>query len=321
MRDQVEYLRQESRSSHAQFHQYLLAMSSSGLDDLFFFFEGQDDPAFYIPHLMPNTAGRSYFEFGCDGRESVLDAHRLWNGDGRAKGRTLFFIDKDLTDLLEKKFDAPSPIFQTEVYSFENYIVDVNTFRRFWVERLRLDVLDPRFLACKEQFCILHKSFNRKMRLISSAILYGMGVAGRRSFKLNLNNVNLDKVFEVDLLKNVVRWKKGAIDHLYSNSSMKEYGVVLSIGDVRLVYRDHLRSAAPKSYVRGKYELWFFTQFLAKLTRLLSDRAEAKKRGLRRAMPGEIISHASAIDSLSPLSVCPPSLQLFLKSSLAAPKH
>jgi hypothetical protein len=113
--DQADILREESRAPHAVFHQFMLLLGKSSPDSHFFFFEGSEDPAFYIGLILAYLDGREYHEFVCNGRQSVIKVNNLCSRDGRAFDRTLYFIDKDHCDLINPKEILPNRIFQTDV--------------------------------------------------------------------------------------------------------------------------------------------------------------------------------------------------------------
>lgn len=309
--DQVEFLRRETVSPHAAFHQFALAQTRETSRTHFLFFEGDDDPLFYVSFVLPSINDCPYVELMCDGRDGVLKAHELCARDGRAADRTMFFVDKDLTDFLHSGAVSSPKVFETENYSFENYIVCESVFRRFWVERLKLSVLDSRYKHHVELFCVLHNSFMKKMRLVMAYILMGRGLDGRQVFKLNLNNVRLEKVFAIDCEQRRVKWLPSGITDLLSSIGQTSCAG-LSRFDARKTYAKYLMKQPPKTYVRGKYELWFFVSVLAEFTRRLADRKAAEACGMARARPVDSISHSNCLNSLAALTPCPEKLATFL---------
>lgn len=314
--DQADLLREEARAPHAVFHQFILMLAKCTPDSHFLFFEGSEDPAFFVGFVIPLLNGRDYHEFICNGRQPVFKVNELCRRDGRAFDRTLFFVDKDHCDLMNPGETIPSRIFQTECYSFENYLVCKHSFRRFWTERLHLHSNGTRFDFYYSLFERLHQSFLDRMKFLVGIILIGRGIDNRPPAKLNLNNVNLEKVFSFDLAAGRVRWAPGGGNQFLASSNMKMAGIAVRGDAIRNVVRTYLRSAEPKAYIRGKYELWFYVRFLSLLSRELSDRAKAKMTGFRRATPGDLITQTSAIDSLCGLAPCPSRLGQFLEEHI-----
>jgi hypothetical protein len=315
--DYVQQLRGEASGSHAIYHQFALMQSKCALDTIFLFFEGDEDPAFYIGHLLPYLGDRRYHEFVCNGRDEVLNVYELCARDGRARGRVLYFIDKDHSDFIGSLAGMSNCTYQTKSYSFENYLVCEAVFRRYWVERLRLPNYDARYEVHVNLFHALYQSFVARMKLLTAIILLGRGIDGGKPIKLNLNNVRLERLLRLDFSTGSVHWLAGAGKHFIDASDCCESRMRISVEDIKKVCRKYLQSADPKGYIRGKYELWFFLKFLEFISRRLSDRKAARAAGMQRARPGELICSASCIDSLAPLAPCPPDLATFLALRLS----
>ena len=314
--DYAEVLRAEARGAHAVFHQFALALSVNARA-VFFFFEGEEDPTFYMPHIVARLSGRRHHIFICYGRTEVLKAHDLVNRDGRGARQALFFIDKDHTDLLGHSEESlPSSVFQTDLYSIENYLSCEEVFRRFWTERLHLSDLDPRYATCLNSLHRVTSSFEARCRVLVALILLGRGIDGSAPIKLNLNNVQLEKIFHVAPDQGRCRYRPGALKHFLAATDL---GVHLPryCGDrVKAIVRGRLYGMAPKKYIRGKYDLWIFAKTLIYFTRQLSDRETARRTGVLRATPATPLSVEAAVDSLAPLAPCPPSLATFLDRAL-----
>lgn len=318
--DHAEVLREEAGGSHAQFHQFILALQKGQADDQYLFFEGDDDPLFYVDLAQNFLNDRLHLEFICHGREGVLKVHELVARDRRAIERAHFFIDKDHNDILNGEEKFSGSIFRTVGYSFENYIVCERVLRRFWVERLHLPSTDSRLDQTIGAFRSMHKSFMRRMRILMALVLIGRGIDGRTALKLNLNNVSLDRVLRLDFSSLDVRWLPNAMQSFLAASNMIQAGVgpIRSI-DIRRTCRAHLSSEDAKLYVRGKYELWFLVKFLMAKTRELADKKTAATLGVSRAKPNETISPANCLIQLAPLCPCPKDLARFFLERLGLP--
>ena len=311
-------MRAEARGAHAVFHQFALARSTDAAA-LFFFFEGEEDPTFYMPHIIARISDRRHHVFICYGRAEVLKTHSLVERDGRGTLQTLFFVDKDHTDFLNPALEAlPSSVFQTDCYSIENYLACESVFRRFWIERLHLSDLDPRYQTCCASLGRVMASFEARCRALMALILLGRGIDGSAPIKLNLNNVQLEKMFSVAADRGICRYKAGALRHFLAATGLGAHIPQHCGPRIKAVVRNCLRSRSPKTYIRGKYDLWVFAKSLAYFTRQLSDRETARRTGLPRATPTVPLTIESAVDSLAPLTSCPPPLAAFLDRALMA---
>jgi len=316
--DQAKLLREEARSPYSIFQQVVTSLPRCAGNALFVFFEGEDDPVYYTGHLIGAIGDREHHAFVCYGRTPVLKVQQLCDRDGRISNRALYFIDKDHTDIISPERAAlPRSVFETSTYSFENYLVCDQSYRRFWTERLHLLSTDIRF----EQHATLFKQakarFASRMRLLMAMLLIGRGVDGHKALRLNLNNVDLNRILHIDHSSGMVRWTSGAGLAFLQSSNMRESGVSEIRGDeLRRIFRRHLRDREPKSYIRGKYELWFFVKFLMLTTADLSNKKLAAKLGVQRATPKGHLSMTNAVEMIAALAPCPADLAQFLATNV-----
>jgi hypothetical protein len=141
--DYAKALIEEASGAHAVFHEFVLTLPMHPGDAIFLFFEGEDDPTFYLPHLSLNITGRDFLSFICFGRSEVLKVEELIRADGRATARCAYFVDKDHTEFTHPGAPGLSEyIFQTQHYSVENYLVCPELLNRYWVEKLHLNSTD-----------------------------------------------------------------------------------------------------------------------------------------------------------------------------------
>jgi hypothetical protein len=313
----VDELRAEAHEAHSVFHEFILALAIVPGDAFFAFYEGEEDASFYSMHIMSKAAPRQLVSFTCDGRTEVLKVNALILQDGRASDRSLFFVDKDHTDIVNPA--APphtANIFQTSFYSIENYLVSVDVFRQFWVQRLHLSILDPRLNEYIKRFIDMRGFFVKRSRVLMAIVLFGRGIDDRPPVKLNLNNVQLDKVVDVDVEANHCSFKGEAGRHFLAATNLKNSGAAPTSWEIRQIYRRHLKGRDGPCFVRGKYELWFFWKVLMGFTRELSDRDRAKASGCKRATPSWTLSLAGCVEALAGLSPCPPELARFLQARI-----
>lgn len=313
--DYAQALREERTKAHSIFHSVILGLPDFEESTVFAFFEGEDDPSFYLPHLRARCGGRECKSYICYGREEVLKVLTLIKADGRATQRSVFFIDKDHNDLVGT-IVIHHQLFQTEFYSIENYLVDVELLSTYWAEMLHLDSTDIRISEYIAQFEQAYIQFTKRMRILMAIVLLGRGLGKHSPRKLNLNNVNFDHIFDIDFEKRIFRFKSGAGKHFAIATNAIEYqppsAIIKQRTEIKSIIENHLQSRDCKEFIRGKYELWFFVKFLQKITAKLSSKAEAKLTGQKRATPRVSITHEVAIEMLAPRLRCPDSLAVFL---------
>lgn len=313
----VDDLRADAREAHSVFHEFILALADMPSDAFFAFYEGEEDASFYAMHIINRAAPKELVSFICNGRTEVLKANELVLRDGRAADRALFFVDKDHTDILNPELPPhPANVFQTHCYSIENYLVSDEVFRQFWVQRLHLSILDPRLNQYLRRFRAIRQHYLMRSRVLMAIVLFGRGIDGRSPAKLNLNNVQLDKVVSVNVEANHCTFEDGAGRHFLAATNIQKSGELPTSRELRQIYRLHLESRDPRCFVRGKYELWLFWKVLMAFTRELSDRDRAKASGCKRATPSWTLSLAGCVEALAGLLQCPPELALFLQSRI-----
>jgi hypothetical protein len=92
------------------------------------FHEGKDDPSFYSNYLERGRLKRQrvyYYLF--NNKKGVYFHYEKINWLKFKKNRLLFFVDKDLDDILEIKYPHDQNIFVTKYYTIENYLISYST--------------------------------------------------------------------------------------------------------------------------------------------------------------------------------------------------
>jgi hypothetical protein len=266
------------------------------------FFEGQSDRAFYAGFLAARTGAiASVRTYDCKGKPQLLalyDRIRAQYGDS---DRLLFFLDKDLDDLLNIELPNDPRVFVTETYSIENYLVCEEILHRWIDEAYRFSgvtfALDP----VRSQFRMQLSRFHQLCTVVMAWVLTHRK-AGTRP---NLSNVQCSRLFAFDDSGSIQR-SPGAIAVLDQLTGVSTSAPMLS--DIRRNARK-LQSHHPKSYIRGKFELWFLVAFIRNLEDLMK-RVCAETGGSVRT--STVLHEANAIDLLAPRLQSPESLRTFL---------
>ena len=140
----VEDLRRERENPRTAFLQFLLNAKLPNI--IHSFFEGQDDLSFYTNFINSFTQDpdKLHLTYICGDKEGVYKAYGLVMKANRP-GTFLFFVDKDLSDILNEKYLQATNIYVTEFYSIENYIVTEYMLRRIWAEILHFTEIGVEF--------------------------------------------------------------------------------------------------------------------------------------------------------------------------------
>lgn len=94
--------------------------------DWIFVFEGVGDVDVYSQWVRRINDQAVFYPFICGGKRKVLDLHSSLKQDlNNILEKTLFFVDRDFDDLMGREGDRY--IFMTDIYSVENYMVNMES--------------------------------------------------------------------------------------------------------------------------------------------------------------------------------------------------
>lgn len=265
------------------------------------FFEGHDDVSFFVPLIeqrMPR--GHRLYRYRCDSKARVFEAFTEITTQRPAVQSVLFFVDKDLDDILGLPWPTDPRIFVTDVYSVENYLVTQEVLLRFFRDSVRLAGVNFGEDAIARQFDAQLRVFHERLLTVMAWIL----ISRRAGQRLNLNNVRLGKMWRfVDGVLSTVPGSR--IDELHKAAGLTHRTSFTRLREVRR----ELGRIPPKRVVRGKFEAWFLVEFwkhVVEHLQLLATEAGGKcqsKIDLR---------HGNIVPTLAQYVDAPQGLELFL---------
>lgn len=305
--DFADYLTSQARAESAVLHEFMLRFQESS-NDLHLFFEGDEDPSFYMPVVRARARGVVSWSYVCGGKPALAELRRYLVEKKYLLDRVLFFVDRDFDDLLGCQINPNPRTFITDPYSIENYLVGVDQAEIVLVDLSGLSRVDS---DCETFLLSLDSLLDRCSQVILPFL--AMSLAAREvGMKPNFNNVNLANVFVVDLQPDRIRRKDGAAQKCISAILPKDASVPLS----RIIrWARHLRSLDTKLWFRGKYELWFFERLLLLfLDGLAAKRKAAKKKSIR--IPASL-REGRLFEALGGRINPIPSLESFLSGSIS----
>ncbi|HLP90257.1 MAG TPA: DUF4435 domain-containing protein [Nostocaceae cyanobacterium] len=299
------------------------------------FLEGNDDFSFYknfihniiIENIPDSKKYTDYFHL-CGSKEKVYELYqkvspRLRNN----KSRGLFFVDKDFSDFLGNNYPSDTNIYVTDCYSVENFLVTEDILRRILQEIYHLNNLDLENVLHKhrlnsDSIINLFLEELKKVQLLLIPIIAWIICIKRNGGKPNLNNIRFESIFQIDDFHlTLCKIKNGKystrlkyLESVFNVSTPPNLWVQI-LNEARKL-RKIFNNDNPKIYVRGKYELWFFIQFLNKLEKRIRDvinlyiPPDGKKKPSFKVTTK--INKENAIEILGPRVICPTSLKDFL---------
>lgn len=296
----VDEIIKETRKSHVvAFHQFVLLTKGNG-SDLFCFFEGYDSP-YYSLRIRNNIKG-NYHPIICGSKKSVIELWRLIRSNPiYSKYKCGFFVDHDFDITI--KSSCPG-IYETPCYSVENFYVTQYTL---------IEILKNEFhlMETDQEFQDALKFFNANKDVFhSSTLLFNAWYACLKSKSNELGikpNVSLDE----KLPKDFMILQIGSIQSNYNLERIIKYfpnAIEIKEDEIDTKIKEN-ESKDPSSWQRGKFEIWFFYEFLRYL---ISDANIPSNRKILKRRTKFSIDKAQILSQLSQYALTPKCLTDYL---------
>jgi len=225
------------------------------------FFEGEDEKYFSvrINNIRPEI---SWVGVNCNGKQNVLNMrNKIRNHESYYGSFCIFFVDSDFDDntVIEKYDD----VYITPCYSIENLYISKDAFIRILSAEFGLSEVSANsdcfeksvtfFEKCKSEYLNSISQFNFLIKEIRN-----MEARGELTNKVNINNVNFDKLIRIDFDSATKLYDESVPSAIFPNipedaslnlSKSKSYFSILD----------------PEKWFRGKQHLEFFRLYLSQL--------------------------------------------------------
>ena len=301
----VDELRKLKKSNQVTYMNFLKGLNKSK-PSVHVFYEGKTDNGFYgslIRREIPNEV--TVKTYVCGNKNEVYKTREKLLVRTYPNDSLIFLVDKDLDDLIPIQRVDSQDIFVTEYYSIENYLVNDNVFSQTCSELYKLD-------AGTEQLELITAEFKKACKTYSEAVLVVMAwvlCCRRLQLKPKLNNIKMSDLFSINESLEVLNIKSNSemISYLHDKAKVDATIFEQYISDVV----DELKAVEPLNFIRGKYHLWFFVEFLsmAKLTLEKANQTNIKMHFN--------LNHSTALDFLGPRLRNPKKLSEFCQNNCA----
>ena len=299
------------RASPTSIHFQFRLKDAHAPNNVHVFFEGHDDLSFYMNFLLTFSSDKEIYPYICSNKRNVYETHgKVTNGD--CQGITLFFVDKDLSDVLNESWERAQNIYVTDYYSIENYLVSEEMLYRIWMELFRF----------KQGFLEFENSYRAKFReelerfykltLPIAAWAIYLRRLGKRP---NVNNIHFSRFFvlkaDLTLEKSTEMQQDNEthfLEHVCGESTPAEYQTGID------TIKEELLKLSPKFYLRGKLELCFFVRFVNALLEHLKHNLSLDEGSVSTKTP---LTEENAVEILGPRLRIPQSLASFLQENLS----
>lgn len=241
------------------YHEFLLYYKRAG-NVVYGFVEGSQDPSFYrgiIDSFLPSGWHAKLFQAGS--REKVVQTCLEMDWKRFDTRRVCFFVDRDLTAFLSSSDDLPINVYVTDQYSIENDVVTRGTLSRVLEEVFNIVGISP------SEEDVIHTLFDEEYSKFREALVAPMSqilIWRRNGDRPCLDNIKLKDWFEfacgIITLKDEYAKACARVTYIASRCncymSPDEFLVTTE--------REFRNNGGVQKYVRGKYVLWFFVQFV-----------------------------------------------------------
>ncbi|SHN43701.1 DUF4435 domain-containing protein [Chitinophaga sp. CF418] len=247
---------------------------------LHLFVEDDDDYQFYRSFALRVYSSYQIIPHKQRGKGNVLEAYQKIDWKRYSKCRVLFFYDKDYDDILGISQPADHNIFCTMYYSLENYLVNTNVVSIILKEIFGYTG-DKLLVKINTELAQIYKRFVKRLRLISSWIL----IYRKTDDHCDLDRIAFEDLFvfdkdglhypqyiekaDLDVIKrnNAIpgyvkaRYREGKLRGQIEVKTSADPSKFCSI-QYRINYQQLKGINEEKSYLRGKYNLWFITRIV-----------------------------------------------------------
>jgi hypothetical protein len=269
------------------------------------FCEGYEDPSFYRPKLEESAGNRRTFFYRCHGKWKLFAVFDQVTARVGTYRHTLYFVDKDLSDLIPESYPKDDRIYVTDYYSIENYLASKEVIGRVCSDFVILKGCSLPKEKVVERFVV---ELSRFQRLVRPMMAWTICVR-RKGLEVALQNLKLSELFSFDTDLRIRR-KTAVIPYLREKTGVPNTPLLWA--DVRAVTRS-LKPLDPKRYVRGKFETWFLVEFIKAAIGQLHEAAKLAGGGMEVPVR---VERSNAIALLAPYALMPSSLDAFLSAHL-----
>lgn len=300
----ADELREAGASVPAVLHEFLLQHDPKE-ERVHAFCEGYEDPAFYRLKVQESAGNRRTFFYRCHGKWKLFALFDEITARVGTYRHTLYFVDKDLSDLIPEDYPRDDRIYVTDYYSIENYLASKEV-----VVRVCSDfVILKKCALPKERVIERFITELSRFQALATPIMAWAICVRRKGVPVALQNLKLAELFSFDTDLRIRR-RNGVIPYLITKTGVPNTPPLWA--DMKAVIRS-LKPLDPRRYIRGKFETWFLVEFIKAAINHLQDAATAAGGDIEVPVR---VEQSNAIALLAPYAILPPSLDAFLAMHL-----
>ncbi|WP_433751892.1 DUF4435 domain-containing protein [Paenibacillus amylolyticus] len=303
----IDMLKESRRGATVAFMKFTL-LKERHSSDFFCCFEG-DDVKYYgarVENILKIDIDNMHF-FNCGGKAEVIKFYDMINKDDHYENvKISYFVDKDFDGDLSEKYSTH--IYQTPVYSVENYYTTISAFKKILKYEFNVTEAEHDFKILLDLYTARQIEFHTHTKLINAWLWCQRDLySSAENSKLNLDQFNLKKIVPVISLFEVTsNYTITKLEQLFPESKV----ITKEALDLKL---EEIANVNPQERFRGKFEIDFLFEFIESLKNELT-----KKEPIIKKRPGVKINQSkkNMISELSQYAYTHKSLadylQLFL---------
>jgi hypothetical protein len=276
------------------------------------FFEGKTDESFYgtfIRRLKPS--GWKLCSYVCGNKDSVYYHCKKLSSKHRKNQPILFFVDKDIEDIIPYERKLDEKIFVTSYYSVENYVVSSEMLEQVYSEIFRQSSGTKESEMLVETFKVAHGLAQDQLKNMMTWVL----AHRRQGSRPNLDCIVTKELFNID--DNLrLTFRQATLDELIQLlDGRTKVETLQETRNLIAQCKTELEKYQPKEVIRGHNEMDFFIQFIKKLKQVVARESGNKIKANIEITKGNVL------DLLGPRVPMPERLSEFLKKHLGFEKN
>jgi hypothetical protein len=297
----LDTLKMCKQSEIVTFHDVLLNISATE-KIVHIFFEGKTDESFYRSYLS-----KYFLKFTTYVAGNKKNVYELCEKFYRRKNNFnyfIFFVDKDIDDLIPIEFPIYDCLNITEYYSIENYLVCEKIYSSVLSELYKIGTGNQLYRRLLDKFKTDFDRFLPNFLPIMAWILFHK----RHGNKPNLNNINNNSFITVDSDLNI---NIKTIDEMINDFDKKTNVVTDMVlwNNEKEKILSELKSIELKKVIRGKYEIHLFVKY-CNVVRNVIEKVQEQK-----VLCSFELNTDNAIDILSPRLEIPEKIKEFIQKN------
>lgn len=250
----TDLLRNARSSRVAMSHKFLTNYDPNS-ERVYAFVEGDADEAFYRAQIQKHVSDqRLIYTYNCEGKAGVAEAYADVVKRYPKCERVLFFMDKDVDDIVGVQWPTDPRIFVTDCYSIENYVVNKGALSRYFKDYVKVRKVDVDLDTVLERFDADLDHFHKMMLPVMAWIV----IMRRNGCRVILQDVDPGEMFQIVDDGNRRKPKRCLITYLLRVTQAQ--GPSPTWRHIRTTCGE-LKRLPAKAYVRGKFEAWWFVEF------------------------------------------------------------